>query len=115
MDDSEDSCYAERARLLSFLSTKYPSHLAIASDAMPGFQYVVCIHFPAGQGAWHISDDDTSYFRFLNIEDNDWDGHSTDMKYERIEMQACYEISERKCHRDKGNGKDENTRRWEGV
>jgi hypothetical protein len=77
--------YSERAILVALLTRTYDAHLAIPSDAEPGFTYVCCIHFPWGQATWHIADDDAvKWFQHLPIRDNDWDGHTTIDKYARM-------------------------------
>ena len=69
---TEENVYRERARLVAFLSTKYPSHLAEASDAEEGFHHVVCVHAPTGQMAWHIADRDRDdFFQHLDVVEND--------------------------------------------
>jgi hypothetical protein len=52
------SVYTERAHLVAVLARIYPSHGYQPTDAEEGYQYAVCIHFPWGQGAWHIADND---------------------------------------------------------
>lgn len=84
-----DTVYAERDRLVAFLSRLYPAHLAVATDAEPGWNYVVCIHTPAGQMAWHVPDSEIAdLFGHLVALPNDWDGHTTDEKYRRLERLA---------------------------
>lgn len=45
---------------------------------------MVCVHTPAGQASWHIPDFEISSFQHLSIRPNDWDGHTTEEKYERL-------------------------------
>jgi hypothetical protein len=81
------SVYEERARLLSYLSGVIPSQMVKASDAEPGFEWVVMMLDPkAGQMSWHISDDDLWLFQHLTFVDDAtlWDGHTTEEKYERL-------------------------------
>lgn len=80
-----DDVYAERDHLVAFLSRLYPAHFSEATDAKPGWQFVVCIHTPAGQLAWHIPDHELGeLFWHLSEAPNDWDGHSTELKYSRL-------------------------------
>ena len=45
---------------------------------------IVSIELPTGQVTWHIHDDEMPYFeRFPKI-GNQWDGHSTEEKYQRV-------------------------------
>jgi hypothetical protein len=77
--------YTERAHLVAVLGRIYPSHLFMPSDAEPGYVWAICIHFPWGQGTWHLADDDarTLFHDFL-ILDSDWDGHTSEQKYEAM-------------------------------
>lgn len=74
-------CYTERAHLLALLSVIYPAHGYRPDDAEPGFETILCIHFPWGQASWHIADDDRRLFAHVPLTANDWDGHTTDEKY----------------------------------
>jgi hypothetical protein len=77
--------YRERAYLLSLLSTQYPSHLYVDPDGEPGFGVVVSMSFLTGQANWHISESDLDLFDHLDrFAHSNWDGHSTEEKYQRI-------------------------------
>lgn len=81
-----DKVYRERDRLVAFLSVKYPSHLSKATDAEVGFNYTVCVHTPTGQMSWHIPDHEVdTLFAHLPLQETDWDGHTTDEKYRRLD------------------------------
>jgi len=83
--DAKAFAYAERNELVALLSRLWPAHLAPATDAQPGWLYVVCVHTPAGQAAWRVSDADANgMFAHLSMDRNDWDGHSTLEKYARL-------------------------------
>lgn len=77
--------YSERNMFIRFLSHVYPSHLAIPTDADPGWSKIVCVHTPAGQMTWHIADDELVLFKHVGELENDWDEHTTDQKYARLE------------------------------
>lgn len=94
-----DDAYNERNRLVAALSRLYPAHLAIDREAECGWQTVVCVHIRVGrmipiqggmwseedsQAAWHIPDRELSLFAHLPMQDNDWDGHTTEEKYDRL-------------------------------
>ena len=70
--------YEERDRLVALISSIYPSHLARheGEDWDDDWRNVVYIETPEGQLSWHISDNEV---------ENDWDGHTTEEKYARIE------------------------------
>lgn len=86
-----DKVYLERDQLVAFLSSVYPSHLALATDAEDGWMYTVCVHSPEGQMAWHIPDHEVeSLFGHLDVELNDWDDHTTAEKYLRLEALTKY-------------------------
>lgn len=77
--------YEERDRLVALISSIYPSYIAIDEDSEDGFKNVVYIESPVGQLSWHIADDEVKFFGHLTVKENNWDGHSTEEKYERIE------------------------------
>lgn len=77
------SLYTERAHLVAHLARVYPAHLAEDPDE-PAW-LVVCVHTPTGQMGWHIAQDDLVMFDQLLVEANDFDGHTTVEKYERLD------------------------------
>lgn len=76
--------YNERDRLVALISSIYPSYIAIDESAEDGFKNVVYIDSPKGQLSWHIADKEVELFSHLSVKDNNWDGHTTEEKYERI-------------------------------
>lgn len=89
--------YEERDRLVALISTFYPSHLARheGEDWDDNWRNVVYIETPEGQLSWHIADDEVHLFGHLVAGENDWDGHTTEEKYKRVErlVQRNYEES----------------------
>lgn len=85
---SKDSAYSERDKLVQTLSKFYPSHLARHPDSDTTWEndwrWIVCIHAPCGQLSWHIHDSERPMFAHLQVKSNDWDGHSTEEKYQRL-------------------------------
>jgi hypothetical protein len=82
--------YRERAYLVANLAARYPSYLACNDSDEPGWP-VVYIHTPLGQMSWHISADDLDLFDhvlFAELDDPavQWDGHTTEEKYERLQI-----------------------------
>jgi hypothetical protein len=78
------SVYRERAHLVAFLTTLYPSVGAYNDPDEPDYM-VVYVETPVGQMAWHIHPDDADLFDGLQIvEDHVWDGHTTEEKYRKL-------------------------------
>ncbi len=76
--------YRERACLTSFLSKIYPSRLSYSDPDEPEWA-VLYVYSPEGQLSWHISPDDMDLFGHLVVvEGVEWDGHTTEEKYERL-------------------------------
>lgn len=85
-DDTEAlrTAYTERATLIALLAALYPSGWDYSDPEYPDWP-VVYIDLPTGQASWHIHPDD--WWIFANVErrhNAQWDGHSTDEKYQRI-------------------------------
>lgn len=83
---SIDDVYAERDRLVSALSKLYPAHLRRHEGGVwdDDWRNVVCIHLPSGQVSWHIPDRELELFAHLAMKEDDYDGHDTEEKYERL-------------------------------
>lgn len=105
-----DIAYRERAAVLAALSKCFPAHLTRHEDDTDGpgwdedWKTIVCIHFPepVGQGAWHIHDSEVQFFTHLEVTENDWDGHTTEEKYDRLarlQVQPSTEEAEEKRER----------------
>jgi len=87
-DPALSAAYRERARLVAFLASLFPSVLAYADPDEPDWA-VVYISSPAGQLSWHIAPDDVELFAHVpKVTPDDkraeWDGHDTPTKYERL-------------------------------
>lgn len=82
--------YSERSHLLAVLARIYPSHAYEPTDAEEGFSHAVCIHFPWGQGSWHLSDGDFEmlFMPWIEIATGDYDGHTTEQKYQSMRWAA---------------------------
>lgn len=82
-----DDVYLERNRLVAALSKVYPSHLMEHpknSDWDPAWTTIVCVELPTGQATWHIHTREQHLFDHLKWKTNNWDGHTTAEKYERL-------------------------------
>lgn len=84
-----DAAYRERAHLVAWLAAVYPSVITPAPDVdEPGWQ-IVYLAVWGRQMSWHISPRDADLFAHVErVEPGDlraqWDGHTTDQKYDRI-------------------------------
>lgn len=81
------AAYRERARLVAYLASVFPSVLHYSDPTEPEWP-VVYVETPAGQLSWHLSPDDLDLFDhvpwLVREHPSPWDGHSTDEKYERL-------------------------------
>ena len=89
LEKQKDGAYTERDRLVCALSKLWPSHLAFHDETdlfwEKDWRNIVCIHSPAGQLTWHIHDSELCWFGHLMETEGDWDGHTTEEKYRRLE------------------------------
>ncbi|MFD3952165.1 hypothetical protein ACFWRC_19340 [Streptomyces albidoflavus] len=83
--------YRERAHLLAHLAQRYPSVLVFGADSAEPDWPVLFIHAAgAGQMTWHISPSGVDLFDNVSQRHQGdagapaWDGHSTEVKYERL-------------------------------
>lgn len=90
--------YTERAHLLALLGAIYPSHLFLPDDASENFPCAVCIHFPWGQGTWHLAKHDVHLFPKTEVTPSDWDGEGTESKYQGIEHAIAYGNTGAHCY-----------------
>lgn len=86
---SKDGAYKERDMLVCALSKIFPSYLARHSDEDKEWEnewrWIVYITLPTGQVSWHIHDSEREMFNHLEVKENNWDGHNTQRKYERLQ------------------------------
>jgi len=86
LEAARDGAYTERNRLVAFLASIYPS--GVKKTAIPGWDEAwhgcVYIDFPIGQASWHFHDNEAHLFAHLPPYDGEWDGHTTEEKYERL-------------------------------
>ena len=83
---AKDSAYLERNKLVAMLANVFPS--GIKKTAIQGWDECwhgcVYIDFPWGQASWHYHDDHAYLFEGLRQYHGEWDGHTTDTKYDAI-------------------------------
>ena len=78
-----NALYTERAHLVALLAKDYPS--AYVEDTENDSWIIVYVDVPTGQLSWHISPEDQSLFSGVRFApDTEWDGHTTDQKYDRV-------------------------------
>lgn len=87
-----DGAYSERNRLVAFLASIYPS--GVKKTVIPGWDEswhgCVYVDLPTGQASWHFHDNEAHLFVHLPPYDGEWDGHTTEEKYERIFLAASH-------------------------
>jgi hypothetical protein len=91
---ARDGAYRERAHLTAWLATIHPSVIAPAPDVdEPGWQI---LYLTAGgrQMSWHIHPRDAELYAHVEHVPSDdpraqWDGHTTDEKYQAIQGLAA--------------------------
>jgi hypothetical protein len=81
-----DKVYDERNHLVALLARMYPSGLkrTAIENWDPEWHNCVYIEFPWGQASWHFHDRDAYLFQGLPEYHRQWDGHTTEQKYEAI-------------------------------
>ena len=86
LEEARDGAYTERNRLVAFLASIYPS--GVKRTAIPGWDEAwhncVYIDLPVGQASWHYHNDEAHLFAHLPPYESEWDGHTTEEKYERL-------------------------------
>ncbi len=92
MSEKVDDIYRERARLVAFLAKLFPSCTYVDGSLVgtkdEDYAHVIMIYGPTGQMSWHIHEKDRDLFpHVMEIASSvsDWDGHSTEEKYRRLE------------------------------
>lgn len=84
-----DALYRERAQLVAYLAACWPSEIRDAPDA-PGWM-IIYIRTPKGQMSWHLSFADAAdLFSHVPVgAETEWDGHTTEQKYDRLADLTC--------------------------
>ena len=90
LEAARDGAYTERNRLVAFIASIYPS--GVKKTAIPGWDEAwhncVYIDLPVGQASWHYHNDEAHLFAHLPPYESEWDGHTTEEKYERLSLVA---------------------------
>lgn len=86
----KDAAYLERNQLVAALSKVFPA--GIARTTIEGWDSewhnCVFIDLPTGQASWHYHDSQAHLFAHLSPYWGEWDGHTTEQKYERLAAMA---------------------------
>lgn len=85
-----DAVYLERNRLVALLAGIFPSRRCrTAIEGWdPAWHNVVYVQLPTGQASWHYHDREAGIFEHVQKGDVEWDGHTTEQKYRRIDELA---------------------------
>lgn len=87
--ESKDSAYRERNMLVCALTKLFPAYLARHDESDESWErdwmWIVYIDLPTGQVSWHIHDSERGLFDHLEVKENNWDGHNTERKYQRLQ------------------------------
>jgi hypothetical protein len=91
MRDRKDAAYTERNRVVTALARLFPS--GTRRTDIPGWSEdwhgCVYIDLPTGQVSWHYHDSQAPLFADLPPYRGEWDGHTTELKYERLAASAA--------------------------
>jgi len=84
----KDSAYEERNRLVALMATMAQSS-GIRKTAIEGWNeaWHNCVYIDTTQGqmSWHYHDSQAHLFAHLPPYDKEWDGHTTEQKYLRLQ------------------------------
>lgn len=88
-----DGAYRERAQLLALLAALHPSVIAPAPDVDEDGWQILYLHIGGKQASWHIAPRDADLYvhvEHVPVDDRraQWDGHTTEGKYEHIGQHA---------------------------
>lgn len=84
--DLINAAYAERNKLVAYLASQFPSGIKRTEIAGWDAEWHGCVYIdtPVGQMSWHYHDREADLFAHLPPYDGEWDGHTTEQKYERL-------------------------------
>ena len=89
----KDNAYSERNKLLALVckmavamdyDVQLWRHSAEDKTWENDWRNIVAIHLPTGQCTWHIHDSELHMFDWLPRGEENWDGHTTEEKYQRV-------------------------------
>jgi hypothetical protein len=91
---AKDAGYRERNALVVLLASIFPAGVkrTAIEGWSPEWHGCVYIDLPNGQASWHYHDSEAELFAHLPPYDGEWDGHTTEQKYERIRRLAMEDL-----------------------
>jgi hypothetical protein len=82
----KNDVYTERNRLVALLAGLYPAWKGKDQElAGTAFETVIYIKLPTGQISFHIPDKDLPLFSYIEEGSEEWDGHTTEEKFQRVQ------------------------------
>lgn len=86
VDRAKDNAYKERDMLVAALSKLFPAWIGYHTDKEweDDWRTIIYIKLPTGQVSWHIHDSEKPLFSHLDPGLEEWDGHTTEEKYDRL-------------------------------
>jgi hypothetical protein len=92
LQNEKNAAYAERDKLVCALSKLFTSYLSRHPESDKtwddDWRWIVFITIRTDKGleqlSWHIHDSEFEMFSHLTILSNEWDGHTTEEKYDRL-------------------------------
>jgi len=105
LGDSPFDLYRERAHLIAALAAVYPAVIAYSDEHNPEWPVIYVYLSQRTQVSWHLNKRDLDLFEHVQVVDKDhpdaeWDGHTTEEKYELIAQFAKRRSALRKLTRD---------------
>lgn len=85
-----NGAYTERNCVVALLASVFPSGLkkTYIPDWDEEWNGCVYVDLPTGQASWHFHDREAHLFSHLPPYEKEWDGHTTEEKYDRIARSA---------------------------
>jgi hypothetical protein len=79
-------CVALAAKLAVRLPFTFRAYRMTDASQPDEWSNVIAIRTPVGQMTWHVHAREMAAFNWLDLRENDWDGHTAEQKHERIEQ-----------------------------
>jgi len=97
LQEQTNSAYTERNRLVAFIASLYPSGIKKTDIPEWDKEWHGCVYIdlPTGQASWHYHDSEAWMFTHLPRYEGEWDGHTTEEKYDRVAALELRHIMEK--------------------
>lgn len=88
LKQKRDEALQERNKVVALLARLFPAGISNKRipDGHGNVKGCVLIDLPTGQISWHFADEDADHFRGLPSYLGEYDGHSQEEKYKRLEQ-----------------------------